>query len=86
MTYNITNNGATITEVRSIVQRGRRISNPSDARVLAAGLGYLYTSVSAPEYNAETQNLAHVYELVDGVIVDVWTIADKPVEVVSDGE
>lgn len=55
----------------------RRISNPSDAYLDANNIGYTRTVIDPPEVTDETKKLLHSYSIVDGSIVDVWSVTDK---------
>ena len=63
-----------IKPVRSIRYNGRRISNPPDALVIEAGMGYPLQTTEQPEYDQETQYITKSYKLEEGVIIEVWTI------------
>ena len=62
---------------------GYKVSNPTDAQLDAAGIGYFYTPTDPPEVT-ETQKLEHTYAIQDGSIIDVWTVTDKTAQELID--
>lgn len=65
-------------EVKSIVVDGMRIVYPSDEQVDAAGAGYPLQLTNPPEYDPETETLEMSYSLENDVIVQEWTVVEKP--------
>ena len=59
---------------------GRKISNPSDTLLDANNIGYTRTVINPPEVTDETKKLIHSYSIVDGSIIDVWSVTDKSAE------
>lgn len=55
---------------------GMKVSNPTDAMLDAAGIGYGRDYIDPPEIK-ETEKLIHTYSIFGGDIVDVWTVVDK---------
>ena len=56
---------------------GFRVSNPTDAQLDAAGIGYTYTPTDPPEVTDETKKLVHDYVTSGRTIGDYWQIVDK---------
>ena len=56
---------------------GFRVSNPTDAMLDAAEIGYEYTPTDPPEVTDETKKLVHDYVTSGRIIVDYWQIVDK---------
>ena len=56
---------------------GFRVSNPTDAMLDAAGIGYFYTPTDPPEVTDETKKLVHDYVTSGRTIADLWQIVDK---------
>jgi len=56
---------------------GFRVSNPTDAMLDAAGIGYNYTPTDPPEVTDETKKLVHDYVTSGRTIADLWTVVDK---------
>lgn len=56
---------------------GFRISNPTDAQLDAAGIGYEYTPTDPPEVTDETKKLVHDYVTTGPTLADYWQIVDK---------
>ena len=56
---------------------GYKVSNPTDAQLDAAGIGYEYTPTDAPEVTDETKKLVHDYVTSGRTIADLWQIVDK---------
>ena len=59
---------------------GFRVSNPTDAQLDAAGIGYSYTPTDPPEVTDETKKLLHDYVTSGRTIADLWQIVDKTVD------
>ena len=55
---------------------GYRVSNPTDAQLDAAGIGYELTTIDPPEIT-ETQKLEHGWRIYGFAIEEVWTVVDK---------
>lgn len=75
MRYNLIN--GQVVPIKKAVIDGMIVSNPPDSLLDENGIGYTRTVIDPPEVTDETQKLEHQYEIQDGSIVDVWTIADK---------
>lgn len=56
---------------------GMKVSNPTDAMLDAAGIGYTYTPTDPPEVTDETKKLVHDYVTSGRTIADLWQIVDK---------
>ena len=56
---------------------GYKVSNPTDAMLDAAGIGYSYTPTDPPEVTDETKKLVHEYVTSGRTIADYWQIVDK---------
>lgn len=56
---------------------GYKVSNPTDAQLDAAGIGYSYTPTDPPEVTDETKKLVHDYVTSGRTIADYWQIVDK---------
>ena len=56
---------------------GMKVSNPTDAMLDAAGIGYTYTPTDPPEVTDETKKLVHEYVTSGRTIADYWQIVDK---------
>ena len=56
---------------------GMKVSNPTDAMLDAAGIGYSYTPTDPPEVTDETKKLLHEYVTSGRTIGDYWQIVDK---------
>ena len=56
---------------------GMKVSNPTDAQLDAAGIGYSYTPTDPPEVTDETKKLVHDYVTSGRTIADYWQIVDK---------
>ena len=56
---------------------GFKVSNPTDAMLDAAGIGYEYTPTDPPEVTDETKKLIHDYVASGSTIADLWQIVDK---------
>lgn len=78
MRYELINNNPVPIKVATI--NGMRISNPSDDLLEANNIGYTRTVIDPPEITDETKKLLHSYSIVDGSIVDVWSVTDKSAE------
>ena len=65
-------------EVKAIVLGDMRIVYPTDAQVDAAGAGYPLQLTDPPEYASETETLEQTYSLENDIIVQEWTIIEKP--------
>ena len=63
---------------------GFRVSNPTDAMLDAAGIGYEYTPTDPPEVTDETKKLVHDYVTSGRTIADLWQIVDKSAEELID--
>lgn len=75
MRYDLIN--GQVIPIKKAVINGMMVSNPPDTMLDENGIGYTRTVVDPPEVTDETQKLEHQYQIQDGSIVDVWTIADK---------
>lgn len=75
MRYELIENNPVPIKVATI--NGMRISNPSDELLEANNIGYTRTVINPPEITDETKKLLHSYSIVDGSIVDVWSVTDK---------
>lgn len=53
-----------------------RVSNPTDAMLDTAGIGYELTTIDPPEIT-ETQKLEHGWRIYGFAIEEVWTVTDK---------
>ena len=56
---------------------GYKVSNPTDAQLDAAGIGYEYTPTDPPEVTDETKKVIHDYVTSGRTIADLWQIVDK---------
>ena len=56
---------------------GMKVSNPTDAMLDAAGIGYTYTPTDPPEVTDDTKKLVHDYVTSGRTIADLWQIVDK---------
>lgn len=56
---------------------GMKVSNPTDAMLDAAGIGYSYTPTNPPDIPDETKKLVHDYVASGRTIADYWQIVDK---------
>ena len=56
---------------------GYKVSNPTDAMIDAAGIGYTYTPTDPPEVTDETKKLVHNYVTSGRTIADYWQIVNK---------
>lgn len=63
---------------------GMKVSNPTDAMLDAAGIGYTYTPTDPPEVTDETKKLVHDYVTSGRTIADYWQIVDKTVQELID--
>ena len=63
---------------------GFRVSNPTDAQLDAAGIGYSYTPTDPPEVTDETKKLVHDYVTSGRTIADLWQIVDKTAQELID--
>ena len=75
MRYNLVDNRPQKITVATI--DGMRVSNPTDAQLDAAGIGYTYTPTDPPEVTDETKKLVHDYVTSGRTIADYWQIVDK---------
>ena len=82
MRYNLVDNRPQ--KITVAVIDGMRVSNPSDAQLDAAGIGYTYAPTDPPEVTDETKKLNHSYAIQNGSIVDVWTVTDKTAQELID--
>lgn len=72
-----------IVPVQFVDYAGLRTANPPDAMVDELGRGFPYEPSSPPEFPDENDlnyYIERTYELRNGVIVDVWTLADQASE------
>ena len=74
MRYNLIDNRPQKITVATIDDM--KVSNPTDAQLDAAGIGYDRDYIDPPEIK-ETEKLIHTYSIFGGDIVDVWTVVDK---------
>lgn len=64
-------------KITTAIIDGMRVSNPTDAMLDAAGIGYEYTPTDPPEVTDETKKLLHEYVTSGRTIADYWQIVDK---------
>lgn len=69
----ILNNGALV-QVRKVEHLGQIITNPPDSLIDELAAGKPYETVSAPEYDADTQALDHSYTEGAASITDSWAV------------
>ena len=75
MRYNLVDNRPQKITVATI--DSMKVSNPTDAMLDAAGIGYTYTPTDPPEVPDETKKVIHDYVTSGRTIADLWTIVDK---------
>ena len=75
MRYNLIDNRPQKITVATI--DGYKVSNPTDAMLDEAGIGYTYTPTDPPEVTDETKKLIHDYVASGRTIADYWQIVDK---------
>lgn len=56
---------------------GMKVSNPTDAMLDAAGIGYEYIPTDPPEVPDETKKVIHNYATTGRTLADLWQIVDK---------
>ena len=64
-------------KITTAIIDGMRVSNPTDAMLDAAWIGYEYTPTDPPEVTDETKKLVHDYVTSGRTIGDYWQIVDK---------
>ena len=82
MRYNLVDNRPQKITVATI--DGFRVSNPTDAMIDAAGIGYEYEPVTPPIVTDETKKLEHEYLITGRTIGDLWSIVDKTADELID--
>lgn len=75
MRYNLIDNRPQ--KITTAIIDGMKVSNPTDAMLDAAGIGYTYTQTDPPEVTDETKKLIHDYVTSGRTIADYWQIVDK---------
>ena len=75
MRYNLIDNRPQ--KITVAIIDGFKVSNPTDAQLDAAGIGYSYTPTDPPEVTDETKKLLHDYVTSGRTIADYWQIVDK---------
>ena len=71
-------------KITTAIIDGMRVSNPTDAILDAAGIGYTYTPTDPPEVTDETKKLIHDYVTSGRTIADYWQIVDKTADELID--
>lgn len=64
-------------KITTAIIDGMKVSNPTDAMLDAAGIGYSYAPTDPPEVTDETKKLVHDYVTSGRTIADYWQIVDK---------
>ena len=64
-------------KITTAIIDGMKVSNPTDAQLDAAGIGYEYEPVTPPIVTDETKKLEHEYLITGRAIGDLWSIVDK---------